>query len=212
MLLVIELWCYLFEVGDVDFYGVLLMLCGNVLVLVFDMFEVFCKSVFVYVQLVVEYCFIEQYKVVWKDVFYVFIFVIIDVVVVYLGYVLLVWCCLEFGKGLWVLFGGFVGQEQSLFDSCLCELCEEIWLKILLLVLKGLLKGQQVFDYFDCSQCGCIIIYGFYFEFLVGELLLVCGGDDVDKVCWILVSEVLDMGLQLFEDYLYILEYFFGRG
>ncbi|MCU1002189.1 bifunctional nicotinamide-nucleotide adenylyltransferase/Nudix hydroxylase [Stenotrophomonas maltophilia] len=207
-----ELRRYLFEAGDVDFHGALLMLRGNVPAPVYDMLEAFRKSAPAYGQLVAEYRFIEQYKAAWKDAPYAPTFVTTDAVVVHSGHVLLVRRRSEPGKGLWALPGGFVGQEQSLLDSCLRELREETRLKIPLPVLKGSLKGQQVFDHPDRSQRGRTITHGFHFEFPAGELPPVRGGDDADKARWIPVSEALDMGPQLFEDHLHILEYFLGRG
>lgn len=207
-----ELRRYLFESGDLDFHGALLMLRGNVPAPVYDMLEAFRKSAPAYGQLVGEYRFIEQYRAAWKDAPYAPTFVTTDAVVVHSGHVLLVRRRSEPGKGLWALPGGFVGQQQTLLDSCLRELREETRLKIPLPVLKGSLKGQQVFDHPDRSQRGRTITHAFHFEFAAGELPPVRGGDDADKARWIPVSEALDMGPQLYEDHLHILEFFLGRG
>lgn len=207
-----ELRRYLFESGDLDFHGALLMLRGNVPAPVYDMLEAFRKSSPAYGQLVSEYRFIEQYKAAWKDAPYAPTFVTTDAVVVHSGHVLLVRRRSEPGKGLWALPGGFVGQQQSLLDSCLRELREETRLKIPVPVLKGSLKGQQVFDHPERSQRGRTITHAFHFEFPAGELPQVRGGDDADKARWIPVSEALEMGQKLYEDHLHILEFFLGRG
>ena len=207
-----ELRRYLFEAGKIDFHGALLMLRGNVPAPVFDMLEAFRKNSPAYAQLVAEHQFIDHYKAAWKDAPYAPTFVTTDAVVVHSGHVLLVRRRAEPGKGLWALPGGFIGQDESIADSCLRELREETRLKIPVPVLKGSLKGQHVFDHPERSQRGRTITHAFHFDFPVGELPEVRGGDDADKARWIPVSEALDMGPKLYEDHLHILEFFLGRG
>ena len=207
-----ELRRYLFEAGKIDFHGALLMLRGNVPAPVFDMLEAFRKNSPAYGQLVAEHQFIDHYKAAWKGAPYPPTFVTTDAVVVYSGHVLLVRRRAEPGKGLWALPGGFIGQDESIADSCLRELREETRLKIPVPVLKGSLKGQHVFDHPERSQRGRTITHAFHFDFLAGELPEVRGGDDADKARWIPVSEALDMGPKLYEDHLHILEFFLGRG
>jgi bifunctional NMN adenylyltransferase/nudix hydrolase len=206
-----ELRRYLFEAGDIDFHGALLMLRANVPQPVFEMLEAFRKSSPAYTQLVAEYRFIEQYKAAWKDAPYAPTFVTTDAVVVHSGHVLLVRRRAEPGKGLWALPGGFVGQNEALLDSCLRELREETRLKIPVPVLKGSLRRQHVFDHPERSQRGRTITHAFHFDFPSGELPEVRGGDDADKARWVPVSEALEMGPKLYEDHLHILEFFLGR-
>jgi bifunctional NMN adenylyltransferase/nudix hydrolase len=207
-----ELRRYLFEAGKVDFHGALLMLRGNVPGPVFDMLDAFRKNSPAHTQLVAEHQFIEQYRAAWKSAPYPPTFVTTDAVVVHSGHVLLVRRRAEPGKGLWALPGGFIGQDQGILESCLRELREETRLKIPVPVLKGSLKGQQVFDHPERSQRGRTITHAFHFEFPSGELPPVKGGDDADKARWIPVSEALEMGPKLYEDHLHILEFFLGRG
>lgn len=207
-----ELRRYLFEAGDIDFHGALLMLRGNVPAPVFDMLEAFRKNSPAYHQLVAEYRFIEQYRAAWKEAPYPPTFVTTDAVVSHSGHVLLVRRRAEPGKGLWALPGGFVGQGEGLLESCLRELREETRLRIPVPVLKGSLKHQHVFDHPERSQRGRTITHAFHFDFPAGELPEVRGGDDADKARWIPVSEALDMGPKLYEDHLHILEFFLGRG
>ena len=56
------------------------------------------------------------------------------------------------------------------------------------------------------------ITHAFHFDFPSGDLPAVRGGDDADKARWIALGEALEMGPQLFEDHLSIIEYFVGRG
>ena len=207
-----ELRRYLFEAGDLDFHGALLMLRANVPPPVYEMLEAFRKSSPSYTQLVAEYRFIQQYRAAWKDAPYPPTFVTTDAVVVHSGHVLLVRRRAEPGKGLWALPGGFVGQDESLIDACIRELREETRLKIPAPVLKGSLRRQQVFDHPDRSQRGRTITHAFHFEFPSGDLPDVRGGDDADKARWVPVSEALDMSTKLYEDHLHILEFFLGRG
>ncbi|RXN91475.1 ADP-ribose pyrophosphatase [Achromobacter aloeverae] len=207
-----ELRRYLFEAGDNDRHGALLLLRGNVPEPVFDMLEAFRRNAPAYKELAVEYQFIQQYKEAWKQAPYPPTFVTTDAVVVHSGHLLLVRRRAAPGKGLWALPGGFVGQEETILDAAIRELREETRLKLPTPVLKGSLKGRNVFDHPDRSQRGRTITHAFHFDFPAGELPDVRGGDDADKARWILVSEALDMGPRLYEDHLHIIEFFLGRG
>ncbi|ALN81916.1 bifunctional nicotinamide-nucleotide adenylyltransferase/Nudix hydroxylase [Lysobacter antibioticus] len=207
-----ELRRYLFEANQIDSHGGLMLIRANVPGPVFDMLEAFRKSSPAFTQLVAEYQFIERYRAAWADAPYPPTFVTTDAVVVHSGHVLLVRRRAEPGKGLWALPGGFVGQGESLLDACLRELREETRLKLPLPVLKGSLKSERVFDHPERSSRGRTITHAYHFDFPSGELPPVRGGDDADKARWIAVAEALEMGPQLYEDHLHILEYFLGRG
>jgi bifunctional NMN adenylyltransferase/nudix hydrolase len=207
-----ELRRYLFEANQLDSHGGLMLIRANVPTPVFDMLDAFRKNSPSFAQLVAEYQFIEKYKAAWADAPYAPTFVTTDAVVVHSGHVLLVRRRAEPGKGLWALPGGFVGQGEGLFESCMRELREETRLKIPERVLKGSLKHQHVFDHPDRSLRGRTITHAYHFDFPSGELPEVRGGDDADKARWIPVSEALEMGPQLYEDHLHILEFFLGRG
>lgn len=207
-----ELRRYLYEANQLDSHGGLMLIRANVPGPVFDMLEAFRKNSPVFKQLVAEHHFIDKYRAAWAEAPYAPTFVTTDAVVVHSGHVLLVRRRAEPGKGLWALPGGFIGQDESIQDACLRELREETRLKVPVPVLKGSLKGQHVFDHPDRSLRGRTITHAFHFDFPAGDLPDVRGGDDADKARWIPVSEALDMGPQLFEDHLHILEFFLGRG
>jgi bifunctional NMN adenylyltransferase/nudix hydrolase len=207
-----ELRRYLFEANQVNSHGGLMLIRANVPGPVFDMLDAFRKNSPSFKQLVAEHHFIDTYRAAWADAPYPPTFSTADAVVVHSGHVLLVRRRAEPGKGLWALPGGFVGQSESILESCLRELREETRLRIPVPVLKGSIKGQQVFDHPERSLRGRTITHAFHFEFLAGELPEVRGGDDADKARWVPVSEALEMGQQLFEDHLHILEFFLGRG
>lgn len=207
-----ELRRYLYEANQLDSHGGLMLIRANVPGPVFDMLEAFRKNSPVFKQLVAEHHFIDTYRAAWADAPYPPTFVTTDAVVVHSGHVLLVRRRAEPGKGLWALPGGFVGQDETILEACLRELREETRLKVPVPVLKGSLKGQNVFDHPERSLRGRTITHAFHFDFLAGDLPDVRGGDDAEKARWIPVSEALDMGPQLFEDHLHILEFFLGRG
>lgn len=207
-----ELRRYLYEANQLESHGGRMMIRANVPGPVFDMLEAFRKNSPVFKQLVAEHNFIDTYRAAWDDSPYPPTFVTTDAVVVHSGHVLLIRRRAEPGKGLWALPGGFVGQEETILESCLRELREETRLKIPVPVLKGSIKSQHVFDHPERSLRGRTITHAFHFDFPTGDLPDVRGGDDADKARWIPVSEALDMGPTLFEDHLHILEFFLGRG
>ena len=207
-----ELRRYLYEANQLESHGGRMMIRANVPGPVFDMLEAFRKNSPVFKQLVAEHHFIDTYRAAWNDSPYPPTFVTTDAVVVHSGHVLLIRRRAEPGKGLWALPGGFVGQEETILESCLRELREETRLKIPVPVLKGSIKSEHVFDHPERSLRGRTITHAFHFDFLAGDLPDVRGGDDADKARWIPVSEALDMGPSLFEDHLHILEFFLGRG
>ena len=206
-----ELRRYLFEAASENGEGALRMLQANVPAPVFEMIEAFRRTSPAYAHLVAEYRFIESYRAAWAHAPHPPTFVTTDAVVVHSGHVLLVRRRAEPGKGLWALPGGFVQQDEAIETACLRELREETRLKLPLPVLKGSLKGRHVFDHPDRSQRGRTITHAFHFDFPSGDLPAVRGGDDADKARWFPVSEALEMGPQLYEDHLHILEFFLGR-
>lgn len=207
-----ELRRYLFEANQLDSHGGRMLIRANVPAPVFEMLEAFRRNSPAFTQLVAEYQFIEKYRAAWDDAPYAPTFVTTDAVVVHSGHVLLVRRRAEPGKGLWALPGGFVGQHEALLDACLRELREETRLKLPLPVLRGSIKSSHVFDHPDRSLRGRTITHAYHFEFPTGDLPDVRGGDDADKARWVPVSEALEMGAQLYEDHLHILEFFLGRG
>lgn len=207
-----ELRQYLFEANQIDSHGGRMLIRANVPGSVFEMLEAYRKCSPTFAQLVAEYQFIKNYKAAWADAPYAPTFVTTDAVVVHSGHVLLVRRRAEPGKGLWALPGGFVGQSETLLNACLRELKEETRLKLPLPVLKGSIKGSHVFDHPERSQRGRTITHAFHFNFPAGELPEVRGSDDADKARWVPISEALEMGPRLYEDHLYILEFFLSRG
>jgi len=203
---------YLFEADGPSASGALRLLEANVPTPVYEMLDAFRRSSPAYAQLVAEHRFIDAYRAGWAVAPYPPTFVTTDAVVVHSGHLLLVRRRAEPGKGLWALPGGFVQQGERLLDGCLRELREETRLRVPMPVLRGSLRGTHVFDHPERSLRGRTITHAFHFDFPTGELPLVRGADDADKARWMPLSDVLEMGAQLFEDHLHIIEFFVGRG
>ena len=136
----------------------------------------------------------------------------VDAIVVQSGHVLLVRRKLAPGKGLWALPGGYLNEKEWIEDAVIRELREETKIAVPAPVLRGSIKDSKVFDHPDRSEYrGRIITHAYLIELNPGPLPKVKGGDDAKKAEWILLSDVLDMSDQLFEDHADIINYFLGR-
>ncbi|MFM9879687.1 MAG: bifunctional nicotinamide-nucleotide adenylyltransferase/Nudix hydroxylase [Burkholderiaceae bacterium] len=141
------------------------------------------------------------------------IFCTVDAVVVEAGYILLVQRKFSPGQGTWALPGGFLGQRERLLDGAIRELREETRLKVPVPVLRGSVRGQQVFDAPDRSERGRTVTYAFHFELAHNQwtgLSEVRAADDAQAVRWVAVNEFLGMQEQLYEDHFFIANHFLG--
>lgn len=155
-----------------------------------------------YTNLVQEYNFIKGYKQSWEDAPYAPTFVTADAVVVQSGHILLVKRRAAPGKGLWAFPGGFVNQQEKIFDACIRELREETKLKVPDPVLRGSLRMSRVFDDPDRSLRGRTITHAFLFNLAPSNILpVVKGADDAEKAKWIPLHEFFNMRGQMFEDH-----------
>lgn len=149
--------------------------------------------------------FVAKYKKAWEAAPYEPTFVTVDAVVVQSGHVLMVERKARPGKGLLALPGGFVDQGEKLVDACLRELREETRLKVPAPVLKGSIKGQEVFDDPHRSARGRTITHAFYIELEPNkELPKVKGGDDAKHAMWVPLAD-LDP-TQIFEDHYFVIQ------
>ena len=139
-------------------------------------------------------------------------FVTTDAVLVHSGHILLVRRGHRPGKDLWALPGGFVEQEETIYESCLRELREETGLAIPAPALRAALEGQRVFDAPHRSQRGRTITHAFFFHFPEGELPPIQGGDDAAEAKWFRLARVPGMQSQMFEDHYHIVDWFLGGG
>jgi bifunctional NMN adenylyltransferase/nudix hydrolase len=162
-----------------------------------------------------EFAFLQDYRAKYKYAGSDFppIFATTDAVVVEAGYILLVQRKFHPGKDAWALPGGFVGQHEKLLDAAIRELKEETRLKVPTPVLRGSLKGQQVFDDPDRSQRGRTITHAFFFELSHNQwtgLSDVRAADDAAKAQWVPINEFLNMQERMYEDHYFIAQHFLG--
>jgi bifunctional NMN adenylyltransferase/nudix hydrolase len=168
-----------------------------------------------YQHLVEEQAFLVDYrhKYRYADSEFPPIFSTVDAVVIEAGHILLVQRKFSPGKGTWALPGGFIGQQETLLDASIRELKEETKLKVPTPVLKGSIKGQQVFDAPQRSQRGRTITYAFYFELAHNQwtgLSDIRAADDAADARWWPLSAFFKMQDQIYEDHFFIANHFLG--
>jgi ADP-ribose pyrophosphatase YjhB (NUDIX family) len=93
-----------------------------------------------------EFDFLGRERARWEAAPYPPVFVTTDAVLVHSGHLLLVRRGHHPGKDLWALPGGFVDQEETIYESCLRELREETGLEIPAPALRAALERQRVFN------------------------------------------------------------------
>ena len=151
-----------------------------------------------FAQLVREHQFIRHYRKQWAVAPYAPTFVTVDAVVIHSGHALLIRRGAEPGKGLWAFPGGFIEPNETLEAAMLRELQEETQLDVPAAILRGALKGKEVFDHPERSLRGRTITHAFYFEVPSGDLPRIAGGDDADLARWVPLGEALEMEEQFF--------------
>lgn len=160
-----------------------------------------------YKSLVEEFNHIKAYKKAWENAPYPPTFVTGDAVIIQSGHILLIQRRAAPGKGLWALPGGFIDQDEFIFEGVLREIQEETKLKVTPNILRGCLRGEKVFDKPNRSLRGRTITHAFTFELAPGQLTKVKGGDDAAKAKWFLIDDVLEMEEELFEDHINIISW-----
>ena len=164
-----------------------------------------------FAKLVREYAFIGDYKAAWKLAPYPPVYVTVDAAIVHSGHLLLIRRGRDPGQGLWALPGGFLDQEERIFDACIRELREETRLAIPAEVLRGALRESHVFDHPRRSLRGRTITHAFCFVFAGGPLPAVTPDDDADAARWVPLDELVALSELLFDDHYDIATYFLGR-
>ncbi len=163
-----------------------------------------------------EFDFISKYKQRWDSAPYTPTFVTTDAVVVKDGHALLIERGDMPGKGLLALPGGFVEQNETLYDSVLRELREETKLKVPLPVLDHSNAGiSKVFDHPSRSLRGRTITHAFYFNLDRGDTSLglpkVKASSDAKKAFWMPFKEISENKNKFYEDHFHILTYFLNQ-
>lgn len=158
-----------------------------------------------------EYQHITDYKKGWENAPYAPTFVTCDAVVIQSGHVLLVERKAQPGEGLYALPGGFINQHETIETAVIRELREETRIKVPEPVLRGSTKSRKVFDAPSRSLRGRTVTHAFLIELAPGKLPAVKGGDDAARAKWVSLAELDKMEDQMFEDHMYIIQYFLGR-
>lgn len=159
-------------------------------------------------RVVKERRFIEKYKSQYASLPWPPIFVTVDAVIFQSGHVLMVRRRSYPGMGLTALPGGFVDAvtDASLEDAMIREVKEETGLKVAPKILRGSIKGIQVFDSVDRSSRGRTITHAFNILLPDGELPKVRAGSDADKAFWVPFSMLNPA--DCFEDHYQIIQSF----
>lgn len=156
-----------------------------------------------------EHDFVTQYRHAWNVAPYPPTFVTVDAVIIQSGHILMIERKGRPGQGLLALPGGFLDHGEKLLDACLRELREETCLDIPAAVLKGSIRGQEVFDEPYRSARGRTITHAFYFELKAAKTLpRVKGGDDAKHAMWVPLADLEPMAI--FEDHYSIIQKMLG--
>lgn len=156
-----------------------------------------------------EHEFLKSYKKRWESSPFPPTFVTTDAVVVQAGHVLLVKRGRNPGIGKYALPGGFIGQNESIEDSCIRELKEETKILFSKENLRSCRKGFRVFDHPARDLRGRTITHAYYFHIdRLGPLPHVEGADDADLAVWVPINDLALLEEEFFSDHLHIINYF----
>jgi len=151
----------------------------------------------------------EKYKSMWKDAPYPVTHMTVDAVVVQSGHILLVRRDAQPGKGLWALPGGYINQDETLYDAAVRELAEETNISLSDFSLKAAFQGARTFDNPHRSDRGRVITTAHYFRLQDRtNLPPVKGSDDAREATWVPLSKLETN--QLFEDHGQIIQAMLG--
>jgi bifunctional NMN adenylyltransferase/nudix hydrolase len=164
-----------------------------------------------YLRLSEEYRHINEYKDLWKDSPFPPTFVTVDAVLIKSGHVLVVRRRGAPGRGLIALPGGFIKQDEFIFDACLRELKEETAIKLTKDELRSTLRDQRVFDHPDRDLRGRTITHAYCFDLGNGTLPKVKGEDDADKAWWMSLRDLFSKEEMFYGDHFHIVNYFVNR-
>jgi bifunctional NMN adenylyltransferase/nudix hydrolase len=155
-----------------------------------------------------EWTLLKQHKAAWAQAPYPPVFVTADAVVCCAGHVLLIRRGQAPGKGLWALPGGFIEQQETLYQAAIRELAEETQLDVALPTLAQALKSVKVFDHPGRSLRGRTITHAHHFELDLATLPAIQAADDAQSTQWVGIESLATLESQLHDDHFHILQSF----
>jgi bifunctional NMN adenylyltransferase/nudix hydrolase len=161
-----------------------------------------------YAALVKEHAQLLAYQAAWQATPYPPVFTTVDAVVKTAGHVLLVQRGGFPGKGLWAIPGGFLDQNERLFQGAIRELFEETNLAVLSSTLENTLVDVKVFDHPGRSLRGRTITHAHFFDLDTSHLPDVSAADDAAQAAWVPIEKLRKMEELFFDDHFHILDQF----
>jgi bifunctional NMN adenylyltransferase/nudix hydrolase len=167
-----------------------------------------------YINLKAEYKHVTKYQKAWEATPYKPVFVTVDAVVIQSGHILLVRRKELPGAGKMALPGGFLMQDEFIFDGCIRELREETKLKVPTPALKGSVVAKEIFDEPRRSSRGRTVTIAYLFKLEPKKednfkLPKVKGSDDADKAFWLPLKDLKES--EMFEDHYHIIRSMLGK-
>ncbi len=154
-----------------------------------------------------EYQAVQQFKLEWSNTPYPVIFTTTDALVRYHDEILLITRKNYPGKDLLALPGGFLDEDETLFDGCLRELSEETHLNVDRKILKKSLIGSHIFDEPKRSDRGRLITHCYYFDISsLSEKPSAYADDDAKSLAWYNIADLRSH--QFFDDHFFMINYF----
>ena len=141
-------------------------------------------------------------------------FVCGDAVVECAGHVLLIRRKRAPGKNSWALPGGFKNNNETFFQCAIRELYEETNLRVPENVVLGSVVDTHLFDDPNRSQGiprSTLAVYIRIRPDADGKLPRANGQDDAAETKWVLVSDILEGRIQLYDDHGLIIKHFTSR-
>ena len=168
-----------------------------------------------------EIQFINKYRESWKSCPYPPVFCTTDAVVVKSGHILLIKRGINPGKGKYALPGGFLGQNENHFDSCIRELQEETKIDVPRHILVGACQNKEGkrFDHPKRDPRGRVITTAYFFDLTekksgLKPLPKIVGSDDAmsGSAVWVPFNDVIREEENFFSDHMHIIQHFISIG
>ena len=155
-----------------------------------------------------EAAILREYDIAWSVAPYPPVLVTVDCVVKCRDRVLVIQRGHAPGKGLLAVPGGFLEQRETTFQSALRELEEETHLAVSAATLRTCLKGNDVFDRPDRSQCGRTITHGFFFDLGDREPPSIRADDDAAAASWMPIDQLCASEERFLDDHFQMLDHY----